>query len=200
MVAQTGEVVVDYMSPDGERITHIRSTLISASIQTLKALGFFERYLRALPQGRHDAMLAPRAPGWTTEEEAAVHYTACDEMKLSEAEQERTSQTVVTAIGSTLLATFTRSSRTLDADPWLALAQTERLFSRLNQGGAVRVIRRSSKEAVFEVRGGALYAIPYYEIGHHALLRASALLFSNTAQARTLHAANREHRTLLSWT
>jgi hypothetical protein len=98
-----------------------------------------------------------------------------------------------------LLATFTRSSRTVEAEPWLALAQTERLFSRMNRGGAVRVTRRGPNEALFEVRGGRLYAIPYYEMGHHALLRASALLFSKTAYARTLHTSDREHRTLLSW-
>jgi len=200
MAAKDGDIVLDYRSPDGERITHIRSTLISSSVQTLKTLGFLERYLRALPRSHHDAMLAPRAPGWLTEDEAAIHYTACDDMKLSEPELELMSQTVAKAVGSALLATFTRSTRSVEAEPWLAFAQTERLFSRLNQGGAIRVTRRAANEAVFEVRGGSLYAIPYYELGHHALLRASALLFSSTAHARTIYAAERLHRTLLFWT
>jgi hypothetical protein len=200
MAQPSDDVVLEYRSADGERITHIRSTLVSSSSQSLKALGFLERYLGALPKNQHDAMLSPRAPGWMTEEEAAIHYTACNDMNLSEPELELLSQTVAKAIGTTLLSTFTRSSRSLEAEPWLALAQTERLFARLNQGGAVRVIRRGPNEAVFEVRGGSLYAIPYYEIGHHALLRAAVLLFSKTARARTLHTADREHRTLLSWT
>jgi hypothetical protein len=200
MNTKNGEIVVDYTSPDGERITHIRSTLISSSIQTVKALGFLERYLRALPAGRHDEMLAPRAPGWISEEDAAVHYTACEDMRLLGSEQDLLLATVVKAIGATLLATFTRSSRTTEAEPWLALDQTARLFSRLNKGGAIRVIRRAANEALIEVRGGQLYTIPYYEIGHHALLRASALLFADAAQVRTLPAADREHRTLLSWT
>lgn len=200
MRAKSEEVVLDYMSPDGERITHIRSTLISSSIQTLKALGLLERYLDALAKKHHDAMLAPRAPSWTSEEEAAIHYAACNDMKLSAPELDLLSQTVASAIGTTLMATFTRSSRALEAEPWLALAQTQLLFSRLNKGGAVRVIRRAPNEALFEVRGGSLYSIPYYETGHHALLRASALLFSSKAHTRTVHSADPEHRTLLSWT
>jgi hypothetical protein len=200
MVAQNGETVLEYKSPDGERITHVRSALISSSIQTLKALGFLERYLRALPEIHHATMLAPRAPGWTSEEEAAVHYTACNDMNLEGPELGLLADTVAKAIGVTLLATFTRSSRSVEGDPWLALAQTERLFSRLNRGGTVRISRRGGNEALFEVRGSRLYAIPYYEVGHHALLRASALLFCKTAHARTVYTADREHRTLLSWT
>jgi hypothetical protein len=198
-VPQDGEVIVEYTSTQGEQITHIRNTLVSSSVQTLKALGFLERYLRVLPSAYHDEMLAPRAPGWMAVEEAAVHYKACDDMNLAQAEIDLLSETVAKSVAGLLLSTFTRSSRSLEADPWLSLSQTERLFSRLNQGGAVRVVRRAANEALFEVRGGRLYTIPYYEMGHHAMLRASVLLFAKTATTRTLAATDREHRTLLSW-
>lgn len=198
-MSQNGEIVVEYISAQGERITHIRSTLVSSSIQTLKALGFLDRYLRALPKAYHEEMLAPHGPSWMAEEDAAIHYKACDDMQLADAELERLSETVAKTVGGLLMSTFTRSSRGADGDPWLSLSQTERLFSRLNQGGAVRIYRRTANEALFEVRGGRLYTIPYYELGHHALLRAAVLLFAKTAHVRTLSMAEREHKTLVSW-
>lgn len=200
MPEPSGSVVVDYESPDGERITHIRSALISSSIQTLKTLGFMERYLQVLPARYHGEVLAPRAPGWTPVEEAAIHYNACEGMRLSPAELETLSESVVISIGNTLMATFNRSSRKLDGgSPWLSLAQAEKLFSRMNLGGAIRISRRTANEALVEVRGGVLYAIPYYEIGHRALLRVAAQLFVTKAHVRTLSVNEHEHKCLVYW-
>jgi hypothetical protein len=201
MSGRGGEIVVDYVSPDGEHITHIRSTLIASSIQTLKELGFLERYLRVLPRSRRDEVLAPRAPSWLPVEEAAIHYRACEEMALSPPELDRILDSVVTSITTTLLSTFRRSaSRAVDGSAaWLSLGQAERLFSRMNRGGAIRVTRRAANEALVEVRGGNLYTIPYYEFGHCAMLRVQVQLFATKVQVRTLSVAEREHRALLNW-
>jgi hypothetical protein len=199
MTVRSGDIVVDYRSPDGERITHIRSTLIGSSLQSLKTLGFLERYLRALPKNYHDQMLAPRAPSWIAVDEAAIHYNACQEMSLSAPELELLSESVVTTVGNTLLSTFTRASRVVGGTPWLSLSQGERLFARLNRGGAIRVTCRGPSEALVEVSGGWLYNIPYFESGHCALLRVLALLFTKKAHVRTLSVAEFEHRALLYW-
>jgi hypothetical protein len=200
MPERSEDVVAEYKSPDGERITHIRSTLITSSLQTLKALGFFERYLRALPKAHHDQMLAPRAPGWVDVAEAAIHYNACQNMALSVEELERLSESVVTSVANTLLSTFNRASRAAaGGSPWLSLVQAEKLFPRLNRGGTVRVSRRGANEALVEVRGGSLYAIPYYEIGHCAMLRVSVMLFAAKVQVRTVSVTALEHRAAVYW-
>jgi hypothetical protein len=201
MSGRGGEIIVDYVSPDGEHITHIRSTLITSSIQTLRELGFLERYLRVLPRSHRDALLAPRAPGWLPVEEAAIHYNACNEMALSQPDLDRISESVVTTMTTMLLSTFRRNaSRSTDgATPWLSLGQAGRLFSRMNVGGAIRVTRRAADEALVEVRGGSLYSIPYYEFGHCAMLRVQVQLFAKKVQVRTLSIAEREHRALINW-
>lgn len=200
MTDRNGAIVVDYTSPDGERITHVRSTLIASSIQTLKELGLLDRYLRALPRSHHEELLAPRAPGWVPVEEAAIHYLACEAMALSPAELDRVADSVVTGIAKTLLATFHRAAPPAEgATPWLSLGQAERLFSRMNRGGAIRVTRRAAEEALIEVRGGSLYTIPYYEHGHCAMLRVQVQLFAKKAQVRTLSVSQSEHRALIYW-
>lgn len=193
-------VFLEYKSPDGDRITHIRSTLISSSLQGIKALGFLEHYLEVLPPEHHESMLAPRAPCWIPEDEALVHYQACEAMRLQPAQRERLCQKVVRAVGAILLATFTRTINKEEGDPWSALEQSARMFSRVNKGGSIRVLREGPTEAVVEVFGGQLYSIPYYELGHRVLLRGSIGFFRDSAQARTLHIGKREHRLLLSWT
>lgn len=200
MAERTEDVVAEYKSPDGERITHIRSTLLTSSLQTLKALDFLERYLRALPRDHHDQMLAPRAPGWVSVDEAAIHYTACEQMPLSAAELEQLSESVALSIGNTLMSTFNRASRAAESgSPLLSLAQAEKLFPRMNRGGAIRIVRRGPNEAMVEVRGGKLYAIPYYELGHRALLRVAAQLFAKKVQVRTLSVSPSEHKAAVSW-
>lgn len=200
MPERSDDVVAEYRSPDGERITHIRSTLIASSLQTLKAHGFLERYLRVLPKAHHDQMLAPRAPSWVEVEEAALHYNACQNMPLSSAELEQLSESVVTSVGNTLMSTFNRASRAAEGgSPWLSLVQAEKLFPRLNRGGAIRIVRRGTNEALVEVRGGSLYTIPYYEIGHCALLRVAASLFATKVQVRTVYVTPSEHRAAVYW-
>jgi hypothetical protein len=201
MADRSGETVAEYKSPDGERISHVRSTLIASSIQTLRALGFMDRYLQALPKAYHDEMLAPRAPSWMPVEEASIHYSACERMPLTSDELEKLSQAVVTSVGNTLLSTFTRTNRDNEAgSPWLSLGQAPLLFSRLNRGGSICVSRRGANEALVEVRGGRLYTIPYYELGHCAMLRVSAQLFAKKVQVRRVFVSELEHRCVVHWT
>lgn len=201
MSGRGGEIVVDYVSPDSEHITHIRSTLITSSIHNLKELGFLERYLRVVPRSFRDEVLAPRAPGWLPVEQAATHYRACEEMALSPPELDRIADSVVTNITATLLSTFRRAaSRAAEGTTaWHSLAQAERLFSRMNRGGAVRITRRAAAEALVEVRGSNLYTIPYYAFGHCAMLRVQVQLFAKKVQVRTLSVGQREHRALINW-
>lgn len=52
---------------------------------------------------------------------------------------------------------------------------------------------------MIEVSGSTLFHVPYYAIGHCALLRSAALLFGNTAYVRSLAAADFEHKAVLAW-
>jgi hypothetical protein len=193
------EVVVDYKSSESARITHIRSTLIASSIQTLRERELLERYLRCLPKHHHAQLLAPQAPSWLPIEVAEVHYTSCERMELASDELNALWDAVLRNVTQTMLAQFVRSGRAIGGTPWHSLAQSERLFSRLKRGGAIRVTRRGPKEALIASSGCTLYRIPYFARAYTALLRAAALMFAKTAYARQLSAPDLEHRVVLAW-
>jgi hypothetical protein len=199
MTADESAVVVDYKSSEGAKVTHLRSTLIASSVNTLRERGLLERYLRCLPRTYHEELLAPQAPSWIPIEIAELHYKSCQEMALSEEELGALWQTVLSSVVNTMMAQFLRSSRAVGGTPWHSLAQAERLFTRLHRGGSLRVTRRGPKEALIESRGCTLYRIPYFASGYTTLLRSAALFFAKTAYARQLSAPPLEHRVVLAW-
>lgn len=199
MAGADNDTLVDYRSPESAQVTHVRSTLLASSVQTLQANGFLERYLEELPKAHHAELLAPQAPSWLGIELAELHYTACERMRLSPRELTLMSDSVVKSIANTMLATFLRSSRAIGGTPWHSLAQAERLYTRLMRGGSIRVTRRGPKEALIESRGCRLYKLPYYAAGYSMVFRAAALLFGNTAYARLLPASELEHKVVLAW-
>jgi hypothetical protein len=194
-----GEVVVDYKSLESARITHIRSTLLASSIQTLRERGLLDRYLHCLPKDQHGLLLAPQAPCWIPIEIAEIHYTSCERMELASDELNALWEAVLRSVTQTVIAQFVRSGRAIGGTPWHSLAQAERLFSRLKRGGAIRVTRRGPKEALIESSSCTLYRIPYFASAYTALLRAAALMFAKTAYARQLTAPDLEHRVVLAW-
>src|SRR5688500_5052365 len=135
MAGADSDTLVDYRSAEGALVSHVRSTLLASSIQTLQANGFMERYLTQLPKAYHAELQAPQAPSWLGIDIAEIHYTACEQMQLSKSELTLISEAVVKNIANTMLATFLRSSRALGGTPWHSLAQAERLYTRLMRGG-----------------------------------------------------------------
>ena len=67
-------------------LTHLRSTLLGASILALKHHGLYERYLAQLPDARRDEILLAVAGQWLPIELGEIHYNACDAMGLPEDE------------------------------------------------------------------------------------------------------------------
>jgi hypothetical protein len=199
VAAADSEVVVDYKSPESALITHIRSTLIASSIQTLRERCLLERYLGCRPKHQHELLLAPQAPSWIPVEVAEIHYQSCERMELASDELNALWEAVIRNVTHTMLAQFVRSGRAIGGTPWHSLAQSERLFSRLKRGGTIRVTRRGPKEALIESSGCTLYRIRYFASAYTALLRAAALMFAKTAYARQLTAPDLEHRVVLAW-
>src|SRR5262245_9003652 len=60
----TRQVILDYTSPDGKTVTHVRSTLLQSSVQVLKDNGLFDAYLTKLAPRFKDEILLTLAPTW----------------------------------------------------------------------------------------------------------------------------------------
>ena len=63
-VGPEGRITLDYVNPDGPVVTHMRAIMIANSLQNLKEVGLYERYLQYLPNEHRDAILYSLAASW----------------------------------------------------------------------------------------------------------------------------------------
>lgn len=179
-----GTVVVDYRAPEGPIATHVRSTLLSSSVQTLRELGHFERYSALMPPTERELILLTLAPTWLPMSVAETHYGACEALKLADSEVERMGQAVSQRFMGTFLQTFVRSSRSVGGSPWVPIKQYGRLWARIWQGGSVRVLEQGPKDAVIESHGLSVARGRYFSHAYMGVIRAAATMFASTVYVR----------------
>ena len=130
-----------------ELTTHIRSTVISASLQAIRKHGLYERYLSLLPEEFHEPILGLVAAEWVPIELGLAHYGTLDQLGLSEQEQFGIGYEVGSRLHEQLLGTVVRLARKAGASPWTALSHLPQLWSRMFQGGSTAVYQLGPKDA-----------------------------------------------------
>jgi hypothetical protein len=166
--------------------THVRGTVLCASLKSLRARGLADRYMAALPGERHDAILALTAQTWVPVEIAVAHYQACDRLQLEREVIEDIGGESGRLLNASVLGVILRMSREAGVTPWTVIAQVERLRERLWQGSAFGVFRVGPKEARVEWLGQPCAVSPYYQIAFGAFMLASVRLFCTAVYARIL--------------
>jgi hypothetical protein len=169
------------------RVSSVRSTLLQASIGSLKLRNYYDRYRALLPREFHEAVLETLAPMWLPVEAALAHYEACEQLGLSEHEQLDIGCDVGRRIQRSALSTIARASRAAGVTPWLGLASVDRMWVRLMQGGGARVMRSGPKDSLVEFEGIPLARFMYFRNAFRGLLLAACELFAKTSFVRTLH-------------
>lgn len=166
--------------PFPARITparHARSTLILASISSLRQRGHFDDYERALDPAHRDALLGAVAATWIPLDAARAHYLACDTLPLTADQQVQAGRTTFDATRGTLLGTAVSLARNAGVTPWRMLPFLQRFWERGFDGGGVRVVRAGPKDATVSLVQCALVSIPYFRNGLRGLLAAMVDLF-----------------------
>ena len=194
------KVVLDFRSSDGPTATHVRSTLLGSSLETMRVLGFYERFASLLPSAYHEQILYTFAPMWLPVDVAVAYYDTWARLGLSEPELEHAAGMVCERIMGSFLATLARGARQSGATPWIPLRQYDRLWSRIFRGGAVRVTEKGPKDALIETHGLPMLRSPYFRLAYRSLLMTAGRLF-----ARKLHMRERRvkasdaYAVLASW-
>jgi hypothetical protein len=183
----TATSILEFHSPEGPVVKHVRSTLISSSVQTLRENKLFDRYLTYLPKEFHEAVLLTIAPTWMPVEVAMAHYGSCDALNLAESELERIGESVSSRIMGTFLGTLVRSSRNVGATPLIPLRQYDRLLSRLMSGGSCIVKQTGPKDAVVQSHGVPMFEYRYFRVAYQGVVRGSIGMFAKKVLTRSLH-------------
>jgi hypothetical protein len=128
-------------------LRRVRSTLIVASIATLREQGYFDAYQRLLVGDHRATILEAVAGTWLPVDAATVHYEACDGLGLSEKQQITIGRSVAKGLRGTVTGALLVLSRQGGVTPWTLLGTIERFWNRLFEGSALHASKLGPKEA-----------------------------------------------------
>jgi len=145
-VPESDDVVAPFRVPRElvRPTTEFKSTWLTASLETLRARGHFERYLANLAAEHRAPILSSIAGVWLPMEICLAHYRACDALELSIA---------------------FRIAREAGVTPWTMLKTFPVEFDRQWRGGACGIFRIGPKDARVELIGFPVSVIPYARNG-----------------------------------
>jgi hypothetical protein len=181
-----GEVMVPLPSPV-TLVTSVRSTLLQASLESLRIRNLLDRYAALLPGPYHEPIMRTLAPTWLPLETAIAHYRACEELGLLDHEQIDIGGDVGRRVQRSTLSTLVRASKAAGVTPWLGLSSIDRLWFRLMQGGGVSVTKLGPKDARIVIESVPLAQFGYFKNGFRGLILAAAELFANKVYVHTVH-------------
>ncbi len=183
---QPEELLVPFGPSRDQLATELRSTLLSTSLQTLKARALLDAYFEELPPEHHAAIKDLVAGVWMPIEVGMAHYRACDALGLTWEQIVAVGGEVGERVQGTVLGLMVRTAKTSGMSPWAGLRNCTLFYDRVFRGGGVSLVKIGPKEARVEVAGNPLCAIPYFRQGLRAVTVTGAQLFCAKAYSQEL--------------
>jgi hypothetical protein len=168
----------------GPAVSRVRSTLLSASVTGVRAMGWEKRYFEALPPALHDEMRMMTAGSWAPLEIAMAHYTACDQMGLSSAEIEEMGRAVSIRTQKTFVGTLGSVAAGAGATPWTVFQHSHRIWARIFEGGDHVIYKAGPKDMDVVCSGCALLRLKYFRTAISAYYAAIAGLVAKSVHSR----------------
>jgi hypothetical protein len=181
------EAVLPFAAPPEQiqNATEFRSTLIVASLQSLREHGHYDRYDGAL-RARRDEILSCVGGAWLPMAVARAHYEACDSLGLTARQQFEMGHAVGDRAKKSWFASALKVARGVGVTPWSLAPYLNKLHQRTINGGAVAAFRLGPKEARIVYVGNELLDIPYFHEASRGLLHAIAEMFCETMYSHEL--------------
>jgi hypothetical protein len=199
--ARHREPIVTLRHPRGEAppVTRVRSTMLLSSLRSLRTRGLLDRYLERLPRDFHEPITGAVAGTWLDVDVAMAHYRACDALGLGVQDQVAMGEAVGEAVNGTFLRTVFHIARTAGITPWTALKQYTKLWERLFDGGDVEVDKLGPKEALVQMYGLPLFAIPYIRVAIRGMHQTGFALFCTKCYMTDLSSTATSHAYRAAW-
>jgi hypothetical protein len=195
------EVVVPFAAGAAHEVSAVRGTLIASSILSLRAHGYYERYVDRLPDEHRDRVLTAIAAEWLGVDVAMAHYEACEALDLAAHVQRTIGEEVGDRAQKTFFGFLIRSAHTAGVTPWTAFGYVHRARERMYQGGDASVVKVGPKEARVTCVGLPFLRIPYFRHGFIGAQAAGLRLFTSKVYVREIVELGTETTlvTAISW-
>lgn len=180
MLGALAEVLVPFPEPL-QPTTQVRSTLICASIQSLRQRGLYEAYQRELQPAQREEVQALTAGLWLPVEKAEWHYAACDRLPIDKKLRAELGGDVAHRIQQSLVSVIVRLTREGGMTPWSVLTNAEKLRVRTWLGGGIRTTKLGPKDALLEWVEQPCARSAHFRLGFTGLVRALCELYARRA-------------------
>lgn len=185
--AAAGRIVVDYRSPDGPTVTHIRGMLLSNSLSSLRALNLEERYLDVLPASARTELNGIIASSWVEIEVAMMHFQVFERFEVPDEKIEELGRPLAGRITDTWLGAVVRGARNSGVEAMGSiLKQNDRSFARMYKGGRTVVTEFGPKEMMIEDNGNPLLSVRPFRAGYLGFMKGLTALFTKSAFVKTV--------------
>jgi len=203
----SARVVLEYTSPHGPKVTHVRGILLANAQTNLRELGVWERYLAALPAHARGPLASVIAASWIDIDVACLHYQIAgrilNEAGIGDREFAQIGDRLATRVAETLLGMLIRGSRNAGLEAFVfVMRQNGRMWDRMYMGGGCMVTQYGPKELVLEDHGNPLLGLHPFRVGYNAYMKAMSSLFCKTVFVRPERASlpgNDRLATRFSW-
>jgi hypothetical protein len=158
------ELFLERQYPSGAipEVKQVRSTLLTASLQSVRNMGWGDRYFAALPRELHDEMRGLTAGAWVPIALGAAHYGACDAMGVSSEEIKEAGKQVSLRTQKTFVGTLGSIAAGAGATPWHIFQHGHRIWARIFDGGDHVGYKIGPKDIDIVCMGCPLLRIRYF--------------------------------------
>jgi hypothetical protein len=163
-----------YTAGNYPQVSRVRSTLLSASVQTVRLMGWEKRYFETLPPGLHGEIQTLPAGIWVPIDLAIAHYTACDQMGLSTDDMKSVGNAVALRTQKTFVGTLGSVAAGAGATPWHIFQQGHRIWGRIFDGGDHVGYKAGPKDIDIVCMGCPLLRLKYFRTSMPAYYAALA--------------------------
>jgi hypothetical protein len=194
-----GEVLVDYLSPLGPRLTALRGVMLMSYVERLKERGHLDRYSAALSEADRVRLTYITAMSWVPVDLALAHFAACDALNFGERELVEQGGESARTMGPAMLGTLLRAVGT---SPLSALSALGRVWDRIHQGGACVAIHIGPKDLFIEQQGNPLSSSRFYRLSGQGFYKSLAELFCTRAYVKAARPTQQDGRAFavtISW-
>jgi hypothetical protein len=180
------EVFLNFRRVPIRPIAEVRSTLIMAGIQTLRAQGLYPRYSEILSPDWRERILGLAAGVWVPIEVAVAHYVAMDRLGIEPSSIETIAAGVAERTWKHTLAPVSSRAKRGGLGPWDELRFTHRTSDLNWRGGDVRIFKEGPTQALYEWVGQPCASVPYFVTSYGAFMRAAIGLFCERANHQVI--------------
>lgn len=171
---------------DYPEVSRVRSTLLAASVQSIRQMGWERRYFDALPAELHQDMRALVAGVWVPIALGFAHYAACDAMRLGPEEIDAMGKAVSERTQKTFVGTLGSVAAGAGATPWHIFRHGHRIWGRIFDGGDHEGYKVGPKDFEITCFGCPLLRTRYFRSAMGAYYAALAGVLSPRVHWREL--------------